>query len=120
MDKRNVNRRGFLMGAAAAAGTAYFTGGLGSHPAWAAQAAAGARKQIMVAGVKLTTARSGSPLTSSAASRFMNGKWPTSMIESAAVANSAAARAGSSRGSNPLMNRTPPDGRRRSLRISAV
>lgn len=50
MDMRTLNRRGFLMGAAAAAGAAYFAGGLGSGPAWAAQAQTGARKQVMVAG----------------------------------------------------------------------
>jgi aminocarboxymuconate-semialdehyde decarboxylase len=53
MDMRNVNRRFFLMGAAAAAGAGYFAGGLGSRPAWAAQAAGGGRKQVMVAGKRV-------------------------------------------------------------------
>jgi aminocarboxymuconate-semialdehyde decarboxylase len=48
----NSNRRNFLMGAAAAAGSAYLVDGLGSR-SWAAQAQGGARKQVIVGGKRV-------------------------------------------------------------------
>jgi aminocarboxymuconate-semialdehyde decarboxylase len=48
-----INRRSFLLGAAAVAAAGYLTGGIGGSVSWAADAAGAARKQVMVAGKRV-------------------------------------------------------------------
>jgi aminocarboxymuconate-semialdehyde decarboxylase len=48
-----INRRSFFWGAAAVAGAGYLAGGIGGSESWGADAAGGARKQVMVAGKRV-------------------------------------------------------------------